>query len=184
MTRIPGSGSPNPGPGRPQYGWSAKDARLPSVATVSRHCTSLGQPRHTDTAASSSATDLASPASCSTSRAVLATGEAGVAGSPGQPAPGGTGDSNSSPVTGCRSWVTVILTSDQGQGNAVEDVMLGRDRVDHAGVTRHPREDAPPDQGTGADHVHAPFMHERERRPRSEEHGQQLAAGSREVGDG
>src|SRR5665647_3456551 len=41
--RTAGSESPKPGPGRPQYGWSAKDARLPSVATVSRQRTRRGQ---------------------------------------------------------------------------------------------------------------------------------------------
>src|SRR5450631_3476612 len=183
-TRICGSGSPKPGPGRPQYGWSANDARLPSVATLSRHRTSLGQARHTDTAASSSATELASAASRSASRAVLATGEEGVAGSPGQPAPAGTGDPNSSPVTGCGSWVTVTVASGQRKGNAVEDVVLGGDRVEHTGVRRHPREDAPPDQAAGADHVHAPFVHERQRRPMRPGHGQQLAAGSGELRDG
>lgn len=52
-TSTSASGSPNDGPGRPQYGWSANAARRPSVATDSRHPTRRGQARHTLTRASS-----------------------------------------------------------------------------------------------------------------------------------
>ena len=43
----------------------------------------------------------ASAASRTTSAAVVATGVSAVAGSPGQPVPGGTGERKSPPVTGC-----------------------------------------------------------------------------------
>ena len=46
---------PQPGIGRPQYGSSANDLRL-TTATSSRHSTSRGHARHTDTSASSSST--------------------------------------------------------------------------------------------------------------------------------
>ena len=45
-TRTRARGSPNPGTGRPQYGWSAKRATF-SRATCSRQATSLGHRRHT-----------------------------------------------------------------------------------------------------------------------------------------
>src|SRR4051794_17518767 len=102
-TRICGSGSPKPGPGRPQYGWSANETRLPSVATSSRQRTSRGQARHTDTRADSSATDADPAARRRTCVTVLATGVCPSAGSPGHPVPGGTGEGNSCPVTGCGS---------------------------------------------------------------------------------
>src|SRR5665647_1961003 len=161
--RTAGWGSPKPGPGRPQYGWSAKDARLPCVATVSRHFTRRGQARQTDTAASSSATVWACPASRSTCLAVRATGVSAVAGSPGQPVQGGTGDSNSWPVTGCASAVTatsVTSTSGDRQCDAIEDVVLrGHDSRD-AGVLLQSLNDGAPHQSACADHVDAPRVHE------------------------
>src|SRR5450631_2052165 len=178
-TRIFGSGSPNPGPGRPQYGWSAKDARFPSVATLSRHCTSLGQARHTDTTASSSATDPACPASLSTSGSLCAIAESDRAGSPGQPVQGGTGDSNSSPVTGCGNMRGVLATfafafaSGDRQGDAVEDVVLGGHYTGDAHVPLQTLDDRAPDQTAGADHVDASFVHERQRSPLSPGHQQQ-----------
>lgn len=49
--RTCASGSPKDGPGLPQYGWSANEARRPVRAADSRQDTSLGQARHTDTRA-------------------------------------------------------------------------------------------------------------------------------------
>jgi hypothetical protein len=43
----------------------------------------------------------AAAASRRTPAAVVATGVAGVAGSPGQPVPGGTGETKGCPVAGC-----------------------------------------------------------------------------------
>jgi len=54
-------------------------------------------------AASSPVRSVAAAASRVTSSAVWATGVAAVAGSPGQPLPGGTGDAKASPVSGCGS---------------------------------------------------------------------------------
>jgi hypothetical protein len=88
-----GAGSPQPATGRPQYGWSANDRRL-VVATSSRHSTSRGHARHTETIASNSAGVLAFAASRTTSAASAATGVRRFAGSSGQPVPGGTGLSN------------------------------------------------------------------------------------------
>ena len=51
-----GRSDPQPGTGRPQYGWSANARRL-TTATSSRQVTSRGQARHTLIVASSSATD-------------------------------------------------------------------------------------------------------------------------------
>ncbi len=48
---IPSDRQQKDGPGRPQYGWSANEARRPVRATDSRQDTSLGQARHTDTRA-------------------------------------------------------------------------------------------------------------------------------------
>ena len=98
------SSSPHPGTGRPQYCWVREDARL-TAATSSRHATSRGQARHTDCRAISSSRPpaaAASPASARTPAALVATGVAGVAGSPGQPLPGGTGRpvTAAGPVTG------------------------------------------------------------------------------------
>ena len=96
-------GSPNDGTGRPQYGSCLNEARRFVVATDSRQSTSRGQARHTETAASSPVRSVAATASRVTSSAVWATGVAAVAGSPGQPLPGGTGDAKASPVSGCGS---------------------------------------------------------------------------------
>ena len=52
------SGSPNDGPGRPQYGWSANDARRPDRATSSRHCAAA---RHAEIRACSSAMPSRTP---------------------------------------------------------------------------------------------------------------------------
>ncbi len=79
--------------GLPQYGSPAYDFRF-STATRSRHSTSRGQARHTDTSASSWSTDSAASAIAATCAAVSATAVSGVAGSPGQPEPAGTGESN------------------------------------------------------------------------------------------
>jgi len=93
----------NDGTGRPQYGSCLNEARRFVVATDSRQSTSRGQARHTETAASSPVRSVAATASRVTSSAVWATGVAAVAGSPGQPLPGGTGDAKASPVSGCGS---------------------------------------------------------------------------------
>src|SRR5439155_9156262 len=91
-TRTLGWVSPHPAIGRPQYGSEAYAARR-AVATSSRQATSRGQARHTDTAAVS-VSRSADPAMRRTPAAVTATGVSGLAGSPGQPLPGGTGDGN------------------------------------------------------------------------------------------
>ena len=104
-----GRGAPQPDTGLPQYGSSANDLRL-STATCSRHWTSRGQARHTDTSASSSSTVCAAAAIALTWAGVDATAVAGVAGSPGQPAPGGTGESNISPVRGWASFTDPLCT--------------------------------------------------------------------------
>ncbi len=75
------------------------------TATDSRHSTSRGQARQTLTRASSSATSGADRASAATSSGVPATGVSAVAGSPGHPVPGGTGEGNGRPVTG---WAQVM----------------------------------------------------------------------------
>ena len=82
-----GRSDPQPGTGRPQYGWSAKARRL-TTATSSRQLTSRGQARHTLIAASSSAIEAARAANVTTCAASAATGVCGVAGSPGQPRAG------------------------------------------------------------------------------------------------
>src|ERR1700758_3197954 len=94
-----GRSDPQPGTGRPQYGCAAKDFRF-ATAICSRHATSRGQVRQTDTAASSSATDSTSSAMAATCPGVDATGVPAAAGSPGQPEPGGTGESNTLPSRG------------------------------------------------------------------------------------
>ena len=76
--------------GRPQYGSVAYARRL-TRATSSRQATSRGQARHTDTRAVSSARLPAPAASARTCAGPVATGVSGVAGSSGQPVPGGTG---------------------------------------------------------------------------------------------
>src|SRR3954469_8267676 len=138
-TRICGSGSPKPGPGRPQYGWFATEARFPSVATSSRQRPSRGQARHTDTRADSSATDADPAARRRTCVTVLATGVCPSAGSPGHPVPGGTGEGNTCPVTGCgrNSFPKTSPRSGQREGDAVEDVMLRGDDLGYAGLAVH-----------------------------------------------
>jgi hypothetical protein len=76
--------------------------RLATVlrATSSRHSTRRGQARHTETSASSSSSDSTAAASDCTVAADAATAVSGVAGSAGQPEPGGTGDANRAPVRG------------------------------------------------------------------------------------
>ena len=105
-----GRSAPQPGTGRPQYGWSANDRRLTS-ATSSRHSTNRGQARHTDTSASSCAADSAARAIADTCACVDATAVRAVAGSPGQPVPGFTGESKRAPVRGWPRWarLTVLL---------------------------------------------------------------------------
>ena len=85
------SGSPNEGPGRPQYGWSANEARRPSRATSSRQRTRRGQARHTEIRAWSWGMPSAVAASRRTRAGVVATGVSASAGSPGHPRPAGTG---------------------------------------------------------------------------------------------
>jgi len=94
-----GRAEPQLGTGLPQYGWSANERRL-TTATSSRHATSLGQARHTLISASNSRMPAAEPASRETAAASPATGVAAVAGSPGHPVPGGTGDGKGRPVRG------------------------------------------------------------------------------------
>ena len=89
-----GRSAPQPGTGRPQYGWSANERRLVS-AICSRHSTNRGQARHTDTSASSCAGDSTARAIAATCACADATAVRAVAGSPGQPVPGGTGESKS-----------------------------------------------------------------------------------------
>ncbi|SPD88676.1 protein of unknown function [Micropruina glycogenica] len=97
-----GCSSPNEGAARPQYGWSANDARR-SVATCSRHATSRGQARQTETRASRVGRSGDDVARACTSSEFAAAGVAVVAGSPGQPVPGVTGDEKGSLVSGCAS---------------------------------------------------------------------------------
>jgi hypothetical protein len=91
MINTRGRSEPQPGTGRPQYGWSAKARRLAS-ATSSRQLTNRGQARHTLLSASSSAIEPAWAAIAATCAALAATEVCGVAGSPGHPVPGTTGE--------------------------------------------------------------------------------------------
>ena len=68
-----GRSDPQPGTGRPQYGWSAKARRL-TFATSSRQLTSRGQARQTLITASSSGIDPAGAASAATWAVSAATG--------------------------------------------------------------------------------------------------------------
>src|ERR1700757_1018118 len=103
-----GRSDPQPGTGRPQYGWSAKARRL-TTATSSRHLTSRGQARHTLITASSSGIEPAWAANSETSAASAATGVCGLAGSPGQPLPGTTGEPNAWRVFGWTSTSTSCI---------------------------------------------------------------------------
>src|ERR1700757_1122604 len=103
-----GRSDPQPGTGRPQYGWSAKARRL-ITATSSRQLTSRGQARHTLITASSSDIEPAWAANSETCAASAATGVCGVAGSPGQPLPGTTGEPNAWPVFGWTSTLTSCI---------------------------------------------------------------------------
>ncbi len=83
---------------RPAQYRSELKARRLVAATSSRQLTSRGQARHTDCRAASSASDPAAAASERTCAGVRATGVAPVAGSPGQPVPGGTGSVGTGPA--------------------------------------------------------------------------------------
>src|SRR5699024_9966366 len=74
----------------------------------SRHSTSRGHARHTDMAASSSPKPRADAASVSTEAASVATGVSSLAGSSGQPVPGGTGEAYACPVRGCACRVPCV----------------------------------------------------------------------------
>jgi hypothetical protein len=100
--------SPHPGIGLPRYGWSANERRF-SRATSSRHFTSRGHARHTEMRAPSSPSDKFGAASVFTSAAVRAIGVVAEATSSGHPVPGGTGEKNSWPVTGCGSDCGVAI---------------------------------------------------------------------------
>jgi hypothetical protein len=109
-----GRSAPHPGTGLPQYGWSANDRRLVS-AICSRHSTNRGQARHTDTSASSCAADSTASAIAVTCAGSDATAVRAVAGSPGHPEPGGTGESNSAPVRGWARVTALLCTNAAGR---------------------------------------------------------------------
>ena len=142
-TSTPGSLAPQPAIGRPQYGSSAKDRRF-STATSSRQATRRGQARQTETSASSAAKSRAPAASRRTSPRSRGDRRAVVRRIAGPARPGGTGLANSSPVTGCGSDVMptpVATVSDQGPGDAVEDVVR-RDAAARGGRAVRPRRPA------------------------------------------
>jgi hypothetical protein len=122
-----GRTDPHPGIGRPQYGWSANDLRF-TTATSSRHSTSRGHARHTDTSASSSSTVLTAAAIDATWAGVSATAVRDVAGSPGQPEPAATGESNITPVRGWASFTRPLCMRGKNACRATPAaVRFGRD---------------------------------------------------------
>src|SRR5215472_11827675 len=162
-----GRSSPQPGMGRPQYR-SPRDERRLTAATCSRHSTSRGQARHTDCRATSSATVPAPAASARTCAASWATGVAAVAGSSGQPVPGGTGPSGiprpgsavtgpspARPGTGPVTRPATGAGQRQRPGDAVQDVVLAGQ---HLGEPE-PGHDLLEHQRPAADHVHPTGVH-------------------------
>ena len=119
--------------------------------------TSRGQARQTDCRAVSSARlPAARPASVADlGRVARRPGWRGVAGSPGQPLPGGAGGRSTGPA-GLRH-----RPRDQGPGEAVEDVVLAHQHLSEA----EPRHDPRQDQRPAADHVHPAGVHHGRARP-------------------
>ena len=99
-----------------------------TTATSSRHSTSRGHARHTDTSASSSSRVFTASAMATTCAGVSATAVRDVAGSPGQPTPGGTGESNKAPVRGWASFTRPLCLRGKIACRATQAaVRFGRD---------------------------------------------------------
>ena len=175
-----GRDAPQPGIGRPQYGSSANDLRL-TTATSSRHSTSRGHARHTDTSASSCVDGSdrrrhrRRPAPASRPPR-----SADVAGSPGQPEPGGTGESNISPV---RGWASFTRTTVHARQNRVAE--RARPLLDSAAITHDQRQARPavPDSVRRAD-GRCGKRHLDRRVPLACAAAQRLCAGRVDRGDG